>query len=304
MDDRLKRLSHSSLSLLHSCPRKYELTKLSDPEALEDLEDLDIKQKLTFDFGAMVGDGCQKVLAGVDLETITFLAFSKWSTGLYDFNPIQKKSFFHALIAIEQFKHLYDSGAILADYKLYSEDSCELSFRIKLPNDFTYRGFVDAVVKNSASNKVAVLEFKTSSATNISSALYQNSFQGIGYSIVLDKLAPGLQNYTVYYPVYCTKKSEWEIFEFEKSYAARAIWIRQLLLDVEIVSLYHEQRLFPTNGNSCYSFYKECAWFGVCHLENRNLVSKIKVTEPEPDGLYQYELTLAELITAQERNLK
>jgi hypothetical protein len=107
--------------------------------------------------------------------------------------------------------------------------ACELSFAIYLPDGFIYRGFVDAVLRNRKTGAVRVLECKTHSGTTINPATYKNSAQAIGYSIVLDAIFPELSSYDVLYHAYSSKREEYEMIPFEKSYYARALWIRELL---------------------------------------------------------------------------
>lgn len=294
MDTRLQQLSYSSLLTLHSCPRKYQLDKLQAEFELEDIE-----SSITFAFGHAVGTGIQLAFEGNSESEILFKLFLAWEPDLAAENPRQNKSFYHAIFAVQKFLALREAG-YLDDYELvYWNDkpACELSFRVTIFDGFRYRGFVDVVLRHKKTGKVIVLELKTTSATNLNPATYKNSAQAIGYSIVLDVLFPELSSYEVLYLVYTTKTYEYTPLPFEKSYLQRALWIRELLLDVETIKMYEEAGVYPMHGESCYNFYRECKYLNICTLSTDKLTDPAP-TEPKVEE-FQIELTLNDLIQSQ-----
>lgn len=303
MDIRLKQLSYSSILTLHSCPRRFQLYKLNSKES--DSED-DIPSSVTFAFGHLVGTGIQMVLEGKSWSEISLHAFANWKLDLLAENTKQAKSFFKGLAAIEKFINLSKSG-FLKDYELvYHEGkpAIELSFAITLPNGFVYRGFVDAVLRNTKTGEILVLEVKTTSFTNLSAALYKNSAQALGYSVVLDVLFPGLSSYDVQYLPYKTKEYQYEPMKFSKTYLQRALWIRELLLDLDAITRYEEAGVYPMHGESCYSFFRECEYFNICTMGTEKLTTPLPAgyeekLEKENEERYQIKLTLNDLIQAQ-----
>lgn len=294
MDHRLKQLSYSSLLNLHSCPRRFQLNKL---QAEVDQEDLDAS--ITFAFGHTVGYGIQLAMEGYTEFEILFKLFCAWKPDLLAENPKQNKSFFLAVFAVQKFLALREAG-FLSDYELVywnGKPACELSFRVTLLDGFRYRGFVDVVLRSKVTGEVIVLELKTTSSTNLNPATYKNSAQAIGYSIVLDVLFPGLSSYQVLYLVYTTKNYEYNPLPFEKSYLQRALWIRELLLDIETLKMYEEAGVYPMHGESCYSFYRECEYLSLCTLSTDRLIDP-PPTEPKEEE-FQIELTLNDLIESQ-----
>lgn len=296
MDNRLQRLSYSSLLTLHECPRKFQLDKL---QAEFEMEDID--SSVTFAFGHCVGYGLQLALENKSEAEIIWELYKMWSPDLFAENIKQVKSFYHAVFAVQKFISLRESG-YLADYELVSymgKPACELSFCITLPDGFKYRGFVDVVLQHKLTGEVIVLELKTTSATNLNPTTYKNSAQAIGYSVVLDVLFPELSSYKVLYLVYTTKNFEYNPLEFDKSYLQRALWIRELLLDIEVIKLYEEAEVYPMRGESCLSFYRDCKYLNLCTL------STDKITDPPPleekQEEFQINLTLQDLIEAQLR---
>ena len=187
IDYRIRQLSYSSLLTLHSCPRKFQLYKLrTQHKAAESL-----KTTITFAFGHVVGDGIQKVFQRLSEDEIIWDMFLGWHTELWNADEKAAKSFPEAVLAIRKLISLRDQG-FLSDYEVVEyegKSACELSFRISFPGGFSYRGHVDAVLRERSTGKVVVLEVKTTGvAGSINPATYKNSAQAIGYSIVLDKI--------------------------------------------------------------------------------------------------------------------
>jgi hypothetical protein len=275
MDIRLRSLSYSSLLTLHSCPRKYQLYRLN----AKTLQEEDIPTSVTFAFGHVVGLGIQEYITHHSIQETYMKCFMQWEPDLLADNPKQAKSFWFAMAAVERFISMCSSG-FLEDWELcyyQGQPATELSFIVTFPDGFTYKGFVDAVLQHKQTGEVMVLECKTTSASSVNAATYKNSFQAIGYSIVLDALFPTLSSYTVKYLVYKTKSKDYDVMDFDKSYLDRALWIRTLLLDIEVLKMYDSLEIYPMRGQSCNEFYRECEYYGICTLSTET------VTEPLTD---------------------
>ena len=301
-DLRIKQLSYSSRLPLHSCPRKYQLYKLNSKLN----QDADSGSSVTFAFGHVVGLGIQNTLEELPENQVYFNSFLKWEPDLLDCNPKQNKSFWIALAAIQRFIAMRSNG-LLRGYKLAQynkKPATELSFIINFPEGFTYKGFVDAVLVHESTGEVMVLEAKTTANNNVNPAMYKNSTQAIGYSIVLDVMFPSLSSYKVAYLIYKTKQTEYELMEFEKDYLVRALWIREILLDIESIKMFESASVYPMHGESCYSFYRECEYFNLCTLSTAALSTPI--TEADSNAMklknsedFQINLGLHDLIIAQ-----
>jgi hypothetical protein len=299
MDLRIKQLSYSSLLTFHSCPRKFQLYKLN--ATIE--QDEDISRSLTFAYGHAVGKGIQDILDHKDEDQWLWEMFIEWDTDLLADNPKQNKSFWGAVLAIQQFEHMRSQGYLdgyeLVQYK--DAPAVELSFVIHLPDGFKYRGYVDAVLQHNETGKVLVLEVKTTSAYSVNPATYKNSAQAIGYSIVLDAIFPDLNAYEVLYLVYQTKSESYQQLPFEKSYYSRALWIRELLLDVEVIKMYEDTTIYPMRGESCFTYFRECEYFNTCTLSTENLITPPPPQEAIDEELakFQIHVTLDDLIQSQ-----
>src|SRR5207248_577896 len=66
IDPRIRQLSYSSLLTLHSCPRKFELSKKRSTHRTEE----DAKSTVTFAFGHVVGEGIASVFSGLSEDII------------------------------------------------------------------------------------------------------------------------------------------------------------------------------------------------------------------------------------------
>jgi hypothetical protein len=295
-DYRIRQLSYSSLLSLHSCPRKFQLNRLRTSHRSEE----DLKSTITFAYGHVVGEAIQLALTGLSKEQIIWKMFLMWHTDLLARDDKGNKSFWEACVALDKFLSLREQG-FLNEYELvYYQDrpACELSFCIELPDGFRLRGFVDAVLRHRTSGKILVLECKTTGSSALNPAAYKNSAQAIGYSIVLDHMFPEMSSYEVLYLIYTTKDREFNPIPFTKTYLQRALWIRELLLDVETIKMYEAAEVYPMRGESCFSFFRECEYFQTCTLST-DYLTKPCTPEEEDKTEYQVTISLTDLLDTQ-----
>ena len=298
IDYRIRQLSYSSLLTLHACPRKFQLYKLRTTQRAEESQ----KTTVTFAFGHILGQAIQDALTGLTEEEILWRMFIGWHTDLFAADPKLEKSFWTAVVGVQKFLSIRSQG-FLQEYELVyyeGKPATELSFCIELPNSFRLRGFVDAVLQHKSTGKILVLECKTTGAATLVPASYKNSAQAIGYSIVLDHLFPELSSYEVLYLVYQTKGKEFTPIPFTKTYLQRAQWIRELLLDVDMIELYEAAGVYPMHGESCFTWSRECEYFQVCTLSTEHLTKQC-TQEEEDKTEYQVTIGLVDLLETQLR---
>ncbi len=297
IDPRIRQLSYSSLLTLHTCPRKFQLYKLRSTYRTEEL----LKSTITFAYGHVVGEGIQLALQGKTENEIIWQMFQMWHTPeLFHADEKAKKDFWSAVIAVQRFISMRESG-FLDEYELVYHDgkpACELSFRINFPDGFALRGYVDAVLRSKETGKILVLECKTTGLTTVNPASYKNSAQAIGYSVVLDVLYPGLSSYDVLYLVYQTTQREFHPIPFTKNFLQRALWIQELLFDIETIKMYEEAQIYPTRGESCFSFFRECEYIQTCHLSTEFLTKPCTEKEMDTEE-YQVNIGLEDLLNSQ-----
>lgn len=294
----LKRLSHSSILLLHSCPRKYQLTKLLNRQE-EENDDLT--------YGTAIGYGIQQLMIGRPMLNIWLEILCKWSGDIieYDEKTIKKrKTLWHAYHALNKFDRVC-KPVLLAQYEVASfngQPAIELSFRINIGQDFYYRGFVDVVLIDRRTRELVVLEVKTTASKFVGPAKFQNSGQGLGYSIVCDFLAqkiPGIlgSSYKILYLVYLTYSDDIQPMPFPKSHSQRAMWIKQLLMEVEHIVGYDREEIWPMHGESCESWNRPCTFLGVCNLSDEVLLKNADPVVKKED--FTFDISLMDLIEAQ-----
>ena len=151
----------------------------------------------------------------------------------------------------------------------------ELTFCIKCEDGYTYEGHIDLVLKERNANKFIVLELKTTGFANLNEAMYKNSDQALGYSIVLDSISNILgatNSYYVLYLIYKAGRLEFETMLFPKNRVQRAKFINSLILDIEILEMYRTTNIYPMHGQSCYDFFDVCDYFGTCEYDDEVLL--------------------------------
>lgn len=294
--ENLKLGSNSSSGTLHKCPRCFQLDKLSQRTNEED-EDTR--------FGHVVGACVQELLASGSRDRAYITALQGWHTDLDHVDDIKKrKTFWHSLFAIDRFSTL--RSTYFSNYELVyfeGKPAIELGFSIDIGDGYFYRGFLDALLIHKTTGELIAYEGKTTKFKDVNEASYQNSAQGLGYSVVVDTIADLLglahtSSYWVYYVVWKTGSAEWEVLKFKKSHTDRALWLKNILLDKERVQGYIADDYFPMYGESCYSFFRQCHWFGTCSMATEKIILE-PVVNIEPDDKYRFKFKLEDIIEAQ-----
>lgn len=274
IDLRLRNLSYSSLNLLHSCPRKYELTKLQSIDSYQE----DIDTQITFAFGHAVGDGIALILAGYDLDEVIWRVFLNWPLDTTWQHSKSRKSLSLAIVALQKFNSLKYEILDIENWEVLifnGKPAIELSLKLNFPGNFYYRGYIDIVLQHKLTKKVLVVECKTTAAKSLSEAQYQNSNQATGYAVILDHIFPRLTDYEVLYLVYQSEYMEYHPFRFNKGMQRKAQWIAEVLLDIEMIKKYNEYGIYPTHGDHCVGYNKVCRFFDLCHMSNTYLTKPL-----------------------------
>jgi len=309
MHPNLKLLSASSNVLLHRCPRKFQLYRmmksLKDPDAVE----------VHLDFGHWVGEGIQQYLVTGSREKamMAMLMFNKGDL-FSEEGQRDKKTFWHALVALDKFMELRHSD--LQHYELVhvaDAPAVELGFILNCVGGFTYRGFLDALLRNKLTNELVVLECKTSKFKQVHDAQYKNSGQGLGYSLVVDAISSQLtaagtevgSAWKVMYPIYLAGSYEWDLKMFPKGSSQRARWLSNLINDIQRVAEYDENSHFPMHGESCYDYFRPCEYFEVCEMSDSLLIGpeeKVKLIVDD-EKRYSFKFDMMELVAAQQAKI-
>jgi hypothetical protein len=142
----------------------------------------------------------------------------------------------------------------------------------------------------------------------VADASYGNSYQALGYSVVVDAIASNLgldsPDYEVMYIVYSSKTREFQLLPFTKNKTQRAEWLQDLLLDHATIAQYKQLGFFPKRGEHCVNKYgRQCEWYGQCQMRNTSMFPGITV--PDLDHIHgletvDFSFTLEELVAAQQ----
>lgn len=306
IDPRFTRLSYSGLLDMHACPRKFQLNKMQAPRPEQD-----VSTSVTFAYGHAMGEGIANYLinrSNMDeqaaLDNALWKMFLAWDADLLAENDKQKKSFFRAVAALLQFRNLVLEGFLADEWEVAyfnGKPAAELSFKIDLGDGFYFRGFVDLVLKNKLTGQYLILELKTSSANYVNHYVYKNSAQAIGYSVVLDTIAPGISSYAVQYLVYLTKLERYEAFDFPKTFRQRIQWLQDLMWDkkqiVDMTSFYGNDGVWQVRGESCCDFGRPCDYLDMCGMETSRITTPLTENDLEEFKEWDFEFNLQDLLT-------
>lgn len=294
-------LSYSSLSTLHECARKYELEKMIVGEGIRE-SSLDLAAGKSFDAGISAYWETQS------FEHAVAAAYFAWTfpDGMrgqtFNINDTKnKKGKVHkAFYLVVAHLEMYSRNRPLENlgYKLWTLPSgrpaTQVGFKIKLPNNKFYRGFIDAIMQNDSTDSFAAIEVKTSGFKDAPRALYQNSFQGISYSFITDYLTqrnnPIQYNFVAEFP-----EVQQQLMDFYRNPYNKVSWLPKLAFDCSDLDRYIQHEHFPMNGASCYNYFRDCAHLGTCDLARTSPYIEHK---EEPDELYDFNFTLEELLEA------
>ena len=284
------RLSYSTLRTLHSCPRKFEITRFRNPN----LNNTEYEDTLDTIIGSALHAGLQSWLLHQDDERAVVDCWTAYRPWLEE--DSKAKHWGTLLDGLEQLILRMESS----DWRLLGS-RVEYSYRIWINKEkrHYYCGFMDGVLQNQDTGEIACLEAKTTGMKfhNLEPQ-YANSNQGLGNSIVLDAEVPDHSSFAMVYPVVqfiSPKKVQTFLYEFQKSRMDRLEWLQGLIMEYEQILRYLEFQHFPKNGDSCMSWGKPCPFFGGCEVTGDEW-SPVK--DAPPDG-WEIEFELDELIQIQ-----
>ena len=284
------RLSHSSLQVLNTCERKFQLDKLLVTEVERDENEHTV-------FGKAFGAGIAEYAVTQDADIALYKAWLAYYPELES----AKKSQVHCFAALTNAFVKMDS--ILDDHEMVyfnGKPAVELSFRLNITADYYFVGHIDFILKNRWTGLHVVVDAKsTGLLIHDLDPLYKNSGQTIGYSIALDKIVGEQQSsYSVGYLVAQLGKDAHEYGStihalfYEKTLMDRLNWFISLGIDVKRLELMASLNSYPLRGDSCLTFMRPCKYFGVCGLKGADI---LKTQEADPI-VYDFVYELDDLI--------
>lgn len=302
-------LSYSTFSGFHSCERKFQLKKLelSGDNNLEFVGA--IQNNIHFAFGKAIESGIHAVLLGKPRHQIWFDMFRAWDADLlYVDEKYKDKSFLDAWIAIDKFSWIKDNmfqGWELAYFN--GKPAIELSMCINMENGYYYLGHMDVALYNPIERRYRVLEIKTTGLKWVHPAMYKNSDQANGYTIILDSIAKDIEEtatFEVFYLVFTTVDGMWKRFDFTYSRSNRAGWINTIMLDINRINTYRKVEFWPKRGGSCMDYGKPCQFYDVCDLNTTGFSESgefEEITEEElEEHSFDFRFNISKIIATQQ----
>lgn len=302
LDRRPLRLSHSTLGLLNSCERKFQLLKLKDIQStIEDREIVfDSKyNNVNLDYGTAFGLGIQEFIITGDIEQAIWKSMLAYNYA----DERANKNAIGIVAALLAFKDQWNADEW--EIAVYNDKpAAELSFKIILDQktqDY-YCGYIDLVLINKVYNTVVVVEIKTTgSKLPDIRPLYQNSGQGLGYSLVLTPILKEHGQVGTWQVLYLVNQLKNQnilptihLLPFEKSTKDRLEWLLDLKMDHERIMRNLEIDHWPKRGNSCLAFNRACPLFGICGLEAIDSKEAMIPKEEEWDFVFTLEQLIQE----------
>lgn len=283
------RLSHSALKTFLTCERKFQLERLLEGEQTrEDSSHLV--------FGKAFGVFASTYLLTQDITTSLYKAWLEYWPIMEDESKTEETLIIACLSAVPSLETL------LQDYEVSTfnfKPAVELSFRLDIDDNCYFVGYVDVVLRNKQTGKMAILEVKTTGLSLFDlSPVFANSGQALGYSIVLDQIVGEDQSeYEVIYLIAQLNKRTFgsvktQLLPFQKTLTDRFNWFISLSLDVERLGKMIEAQVFPLRGESCLQFMKPCKHFNTCQLHSLDRRKELPKDEIE----YQFTFQLEEVI--------
>lgn len=291
--------SFSQQGALHACPRKF--FKMKERAFLygNSSDSLNVD----FAFGHAVGAGVQHYIKTRNEDYSLLHAMLAWRAEFEAAIPKRRKNLWGALYAVRKFI-LDKAPSFFEEWEILvlpnGKAAIELSFSFHCGNGFKHYGHLDIVLRNRRTGMLMVVDCKTLGLDQAEPALYSNSTQALSYAVMLNTVMPGIVDYDVMYLVYCTTSREWVEIPCSKTALDQAEWIKDILLDQDMIKTYHELRFFPKRGESCFDYFRRCEFYGECDkIEVDKLPALPDAEEAEQTD---YTIDLSAVIESQRRS--
>lgn len=292
------RLSHSALKTFLTCERKFQLERLLEGADKEDSTNPNLV------FGKAFGVFVSSYFLTQNTEESLFKAWLEYFPIEEDSIKTESSMIIACLAAIPTIE------ALIQDYEVATfnfKPAVELSFRLDIDDNCYFIGYVDLVLRNRHTGRMAILEVKTTKlAIHDLSLVYGNSGQALGYSITLDQIVGEEQaEYDVIYLVSQLNPKTFgsvktQLLHFNKTIADRFNWFIALSMDVQRLGAMIEAGVFPLRGESCLQYNRPCPHFGTCNLHALDRVKEIPIDEVD----YQFKFNLDDVINSHIRRIK
>lgn len=285
--------SYSMLQNLHSCPRKFQLIKAAA------LRGEGGRQNVDFAYGHAVGSGVQAWLMTKDMNAALFNALMAWRIPFEASIPKKNKTIWDTWLAVKSFVQFYQDCMSEWDVLVLpnGKQAVELAAEIDFENGYKHYLHIDVILKHRITGQLAIQENKTHGFVDAESAIYANSDQALGYSLVIDMLQEDT-SYEVFYVCYSAPSRKWQLLPFTKSTTMKAEFLNSVQLDHASIETYRQMNFYPKRGDSCYDFMRPCEFFGSCNLTSNLNQERILPADQSAEEV-DYSFKLSQLQAAQ-----
>lgn len=311
------RLSHSTLQSFHSCPRRFEFSKLFQNPQYSD--------SLAAAFGTAIHCGFQEYLAYGDYNRAVFklMLTYPWE---YGEPPSKDRSPEGALALLDHMIKSFpaeryelawindDTPCVELPFKINFTDVSLLNSEYGAPNgtsraiSLSYVGYIDLVLYDKVNNTYVVCDIKTTiDRIKEISNKFKFSTQCIPYGLVVNQfLGVSLEDLTVSYLVAQPSLMEpkFSFYEFYKSNSDLRDWAREMKLTINELAYFVKNAWFPRRGD-CVAYGRTCPYFDLCSDRDSKrtqieLAYRGVCSEPKPfTPLIEIDLNLEDLINDQ-----
>lgn len=281
------RLSHSTLGLLHSCERKFQLSRLLDANDTRD-------ETSSTTFGTAYGIGVADYFVHQNQDQAVYRCWMAYNEEYQD----SKKNMLKSLVALRKSFALIDK--LLEEYEVAvfnGKPAVELSFCIYIDGVYYFVGYIDLVLRHKATGVYYIVDAKTTGlALDNLDVLYRYDTQLLGYSIVLDAIAgENLASYSVMYFSAKIARDWYPVvrpYVYNRTLMDRLDWFATLDMDVDKLRHMAKHDLYPKRKTSCNAWNRVCPHFQYCGLHDA-FPPKIM---PVDDVEYDFYFNLDELV--------
>ncbi len=283
-------VSHSSMSMFHSCARKLEFRKFYMHPGRD--------RSLPADAGSALHVGYQAYLVSRNKEEALAKMALAYPIDLCD-NPMWARSLESCVATLEAMM----SADNLIEYELAHVDcidgvnrpAVEVFFKINIKNfslsdteevPVSYVGFIDAILYNHLLDEYIVCDIKTHADRHDDlTAKYALSGQCMPYGIVLERmLEQQLEQMVVKYLSVKIDILEPKValYSFDKTQQDIQDWAKGLLVDLQQLKLFYNMQWLPRNGENCFGWGKPCNFFDVCESRDEDYIQAMILSNKQP----------------------
>lgn len=278
-------LSHSSLSMFHSCPRKLEFRKFHNAVNRE--------ETVATIAGSAMHKAYQHYIVHKDKQQAIFTLMMELNTK-YDETPLSARSIeacYATLLAMFDFYPHRQMQIAMVETSEGRKPAIEVPFKIRIKNfeidgmQIEYIGFIDAIFYDPINDQYAVTDIKTTSRKlDDYTPQFRFSNQCLPYAFVIEAInKKPLTNLQIQYMNCVISLDDPKItkLEFIKSESEIIDWARGFAMDLQLIKLYAKNKWFPRRGESCMAFNRTCQFFDFCSSRDETLIQHMLSFEPK-----------------------